>query len=57
MASSSAHVAMQTFSLTNDVVDISPDDAIYKFDAAENRRILNAEPWRTEYAPISPMTT
>jgi len=53
MASSSAHVAMQTFSLTNDVVDISPDDAIYKFDAAENRRILNAEPWRTEYAPIS----
>ncbi|EJD54201.1 Mov34-domain-containing protein [Auricularia subglabra TFB-10046 SS5] len=49
MASSSqSHTALQTFSLTNDIVDISPDDAIYKYDVEENRRINNAAPWRTD---------
>ncbi|KZV94866.1 Mov34-domain-containing protein [Exidia glandulosa HHB12029] len=48
MASSSSHTALQTFSLTNDIVEISPDDAIYKYDQEENRRINNLAPWRND---------
>lgn len=48
MASSSTHTALQSFSLTNDIVEISPDDVIYKYDAEENRKINNLAPWRNE---------
>ncbi|KAH8829091.1 Mov34-domain-containing protein [Flagelloscypha sp. PMI_526] len=43
MAGSS--MALKTFSLENDVLQISPQDAIYKFDAAADRQIINAQPW------------
>ncbi|TEB22361.1 jun coactivator Jab1 [Coprinellus micaceus] len=41
----SGNVALQTFSLVNSITEISPQDEIYKFDAAENRRINQEEPW------------
>ncbi|KAF6756372.1 JAB1/Mov34/MPN/PAD-1 ubiquitin protease-domain-containing protein [Ephemerocybe angulata] len=41
----SSGTALQTFSLTNSIVEISPQDQIYKFDAAENQRINREAPW------------
>jgi COP9 signalosome complex subunit 5 len=41
--------ALKTFSLTNDIVDISPQDQIYKYDAAADRLINNQSPWSSEY--------
>ncbi|TFK65128.1 Mov34-domain-containing protein [Pluteus cervinus] len=41
----SSRVALQSFSLTNSVLDISPQDEIYKFDAEANRRINREAPW------------
>ena len=41
----SAGVALQSFSLQNSILDISPQDEIYKFDAEENRRINREAPW------------
>ncbi|PCH44833.1 Mov34-domain-containing protein [Wolfiporia cocos MD-104 SS10] len=42
---SSSQTAFKTFSLTNDVVEISPQDEIYRFDAETNRRINREQPW------------
>ncbi|TFK23524.1 Mov34-domain-containing protein [Coprinopsis marcescibilis] len=42
---SSSHTALQSFSLTNNILEISPQDEIYKFDAEENRRINQEAPW------------
>ena len=44
----SGNVPLQTFSLVNSITEISPQDEIYKFDAAENRRINQEEPWTKE---------
>ena len=43
-----AKMALQTFSLSNDVVEVSPQDEIYKYDAAADRLINNQSPWATE---------
>lgn len=43
-----ADTALKTFSLTNDVLEISPQDEIYRFDAEENRRINREAPWTKE---------
>ncbi len=43
-----ATTAFQTFSLTNDILDVSPQDEIYKYDADADRAINNASPWNTE---------
>jgi len=43
-----ADTALKTFSLENDIVDVSPDDAIYKFDADANRQIQRDAPWEKE---------
>ncbi|KAF8920826.1 JAB1/Mov34/MPN/PAD-1 ubiquitin protease-domain-containing protein [Mucidula mucida] len=43
--SSSSGTALKSFSLTNNISEISPQDAIYKFDADENRRINREAPW------------
>lgn len=47
-----SRVALQTFSLTNDIVEVSPQDQIYKYDAAADRAINNSSPWSTEYVHI-----
>ncbi|KAF5318462.1 hypothetical protein D9619_010668 [Psilocybe cf. subviscida] len=46
--SSSGNIALKTFSLTNDIVELSPQDEIYRFDAAENRRLNNLNPWKND---------
>jgi COP9 signalosome complex subunit 5 len=43
-----ADTALKTFSLMNAISEISPQDAIYKFDPEENKRVLDAEPWKKE---------
>ncbi|KIY49923.1 Mov34-domain-containing protein [Fistulina hepatica ATCC 64428] len=37
--------ALQTFSLTNDVVEVSPQDEIFNFDVVQNRQINREQPW------------
>ncbi|KAH7104828.1 Mov34-domain-containing protein [Auriculariales sp. MPI-PUGE-AT-0066] len=48
MASSSSHVAMQSFSLTNDIKEVPSDDAIYKYDPEENKKVINAAAWKND---------
>ncbi|KAJ7572317.1 Mov34-domain-containing protein [Mycena floridula] len=38
-------MALKTFSLTNTILEISPQDKIYKYDAEEDRRINREAPW------------
>ncbi|KAK0241666.1 JAB1/Mov34/MPN/PAD-1 ubiquitin protease-domain-containing protein [Armillaria nabsnona] len=42
---SSSSTALKTFSLTNSILEISSQDAIYKFDPDEARRIDQESPW------------
>jgi COP9 signalosome complex subunit 5 len=44
----SSSTALKTFSLTNDIIEISPQDEIYRFDAAADKRINNEQPWKKE---------
>ena len=45
--------SFKQFSLENDMQDISQDDdamnAIYKYDLDEQKTLLDAKPWKTEY--------
>ncbi|KIJ90495.1 hypothetical protein K443DRAFT_686728 [Laccaria amethystina LaAM-08-1] len=41
----SSSTALQTFSLTNDILEVTPQDEIYRFDADANRRINQEAPW------------
>lgn len=43
-----AKAALQSFSLANDITNVSPQDEIYKYDVEENKKILRAEPWKSE---------
>ncbi|KAI0037234.1 Mov34-domain-containing protein [Vararia minispora EC-137] len=45
MASSSSKVALQTFSLVNDIKEISPQDEIFQYDHEANKALLNEAPW------------
>ncbi|KAG6840034.1 hypothetical protein C0991_009461 [Blastosporella zonata] len=47
MASSSS-TAQQTFNLANKIIDVSPQDEIYRFDAAEKRRLDQESPWSND---------
>ncbi|KAF7375096.1 MPN domain-containing protein [Mycena sanguinolenta] len=44
-SSSSSATALKTFHLANDVLDVSPEDQIYKYDIEANRKINNEAPW------------
>ncbi|KAK7032927.1 MPN domain-containing protein [Favolaschia claudopus] len=46
--SSSSATALSTFNLANDVLEVSPEDEIYRFDAEANRRINREEPWKKD---------
>ena len=46
----SSSTAFQTFSIENDVLSVPAQDAIWKFDADENRKINREAPWSKEYA-------
>ncbi|KAJ7719421.1 JAB1/Mov34/MPN/PAD-1 ubiquitin protease-domain-containing protein [Mycena metata] len=43
--SSSSSTALKTFSLANDVLEVSPEDEIYRFDVEANKRINREQPW------------
>lgn len=45
---SSSNTAFKTFSLANDILDVSPQDEIYRFDPEANRRLLREAPWTRE---------
>ena len=45
---SSSNIALKTFSLANDIKEISAQDEIFRYDPAENRRINNDKPWVRE---------
>ena len=45
---SSSDTALKTFSLTNDIKDIPPQDEIYKFDVEANKRLIREQPWANE---------
>lgn len=45
---SSSDTALKTFSLTNDIKDIPPQDEIYKFDVDANKRLIREQPWANE---------
>ncbi|KAI0065232.1 Mov34-domain-containing protein [Artomyces pyxidatus] len=44
---SSSDTALRTFSLVNDILDVSPQDEIYKFDVEANKRLNREAPWST----------
>lgn len=45
---SSSDTALKTFSLTNEIREISPQDEIYKYDADANKRLIREQPWTSE---------
>ncbi|KAH8116206.1 Mov34-domain-containing protein [Phellopilus nigrolimitatus] len=47
-ASSSSSTAFKTFSLENSVLDVSPQDEIFRFDAEANKAILKEQPWKND---------
>lgn len=44
----SASTAQKSFDLTNSILEISPQDEIYRFDVEENKRIDREAPWAKE---------
>lgn len=51
---SSSKMALQTFSIENDILEISPQDEIYRFDEAANKQINREAPWAQECVLFSP---
>ena len=44
----SKSTALQTFSLTNNILEVPPQDEIYRFDADANRKFNQEMPWTKE---------
>lgn len=44
----SSKMALQTFSIENDILEISPQDEIYRFDEAANKQVNREAPWAQE---------
>ncbi|EDR05432.1 uncharacterized protein LACBIDRAFT_303135 [Laccaria bicolor S238N-H82] len=47
----SSRTALKTFSLTNDILEVTVQDEIYRFDAEANRWINQEAPWTKECVP------
>lgn len=47
-AKMSKGTALQTFSLTNNILEVPPQDEIYRFDADANRKFNQEMPWTKE---------
>uniref|UniRef100_A0A8H8CFE3 COP9 signalosome complex subunit 5 n=1 Tax=Psilocybe cubensis TaxID=181762 RepID=A0A8H8CFE3_PSICU len=41
----SSSTALKTFSLTNEILEVSPQDEIYRFDVEADKKINNEQPW------------
>jgi hypothetical protein len=52
LAMAQSKTALKTFSLTNDIIEVSPQDQIYRYDAAADRLINNQSPWSSEYVSV-----
>ena len=48
-ADSSNSTAFKTFSLENSILNVPPQDEIFRFDPEANQQILSAQPWKNEY--------
>lgn len=46
----SSKTAFQSFSLENDILQLTPQDEIYKFDSDANKEINRLAPWTKEFA-------
>jgi len=46
--------AFKSFSLANDIFEVSPQDEIYAFDVEANKRINREAPWDKEYVGMTP---
>jgi len=44
----SSKIAFQTFGIANKLVEISPQDEIYKYDKDEDKKVNNAAPWKND---------
>jgi COP9 signalosome complex subunit 5 len=55
MASGSG-TALKSFSLANNILEVSPQDEIYRFDVEANKKINDESPWSKEWA-ASPLLT
>ena len=47
-ADSSNSTAFKTFSLENSILNVPPQDEIFRFDPEANQQILSAQPWKNE---------
>jgi COP9 signalosome complex subunit 5 len=45
---SSSDTALKTFSLENEIIEIPPQDEIYRYDPEANRRLMREQPWTSE---------
>jgi len=45
----SSKVALKSFSLTNKILDVAPQDEIYRFDAEANKKLNREAPWTKEW--------
>ncbi|KAI0284592.1 Mov34-domain-containing protein [Russula aff. rugulosa BPL654] len=45
---SSSDTALKTFSLENDVIEIPPQDEIYRYDPEANKRLMREQPWTSD---------
>ena len=45
---SSSNIALKSFSLANDVLKVSSQDEIFKYDKVQNTKINNEAPWGKE---------
>jgi COP9 signalosome complex subunit 5 len=44
----STDTALKTFSLENDILQVSPQDEIYRYDREADRQLNREEPWKKE---------
>jgi len=44
----SSRIALQSFSLNNNIAEISPQDEIFRFDVEANKQINREAPWGKE---------
>ncbi|KAG5641914.1 hypothetical protein DXG03_003960 [Asterophora parasitica] len=49
----SSSAALKTFNLENQVLEVSPQDEIYRFDVEENKRINREAPWTHEHEALT----
>lgn len=47
-AASGSDTALKSFSLVNDIKEISPQDEIYAYDVQANKDINRLQPWSTD---------